>query len=114
MNTLIIYDNTGYVISQMAGSIREPQGGVQFLWVEIPTGKQLKITDGIGVDVSVTPHQAILEDIPPTKIETLETELLNNKLAMAELVEQQQADKLNNQLALAEVIESIMGGGTVA
>jgi hypothetical protein len=48
------------------------------------------------------------------KIIDLETELLNNKLAMAELVEQQQADNLNNQLALAEVIESIMGGGTVA
>ena len=71
MNTLIIYDNTGYVISQMAGSIREPQGGVQFLWVEIPTGKQLKVTDGIGVDVTKTPHQAILEDIPKTDIELL-------------------------------------------
>ncbi|WP_414733446.1 hypothetical protein [Acetobacterium carbinolicum] len=48
------------------------------------------------------------------KIIDLETELLNTKLAMAELVEQQQADNLNNQLALAEVIESIMGGGTIA
>jgi hypothetical protein len=45
---------------------------------------------------------------------TLETELLNTKLATAELVEQQQTDKLNNQLALAEVIESIMGGGAEA
>ena len=71
MNTLIIYDNTGYVTSQMAGSIREPQGGVQFLWAEIPEGKQLKITDGIGVDVTKTPHQAILEDIPKTDIELL-------------------------------------------
>ncbi|MBC3901685.1 hypothetical protein GH811_19020 [Acetobacterium malicum] len=44
----------------------------------------------------------------------LQTDLLNTKLAMAELVEQQQTDKLDNQLALAEVIESIMGGGTVA
>jgi len=71
MNTLIIYDNTGYVISTMAGSIREPQGGVQFLWVEIPEGKRLKLTDGIGVDVTKTPHQAILEDIPKTEIEVL-------------------------------------------
>ena len=71
MNTLIIYDNTGYIISTMAGSIREPQGGVQFLWVEIPTGKQLNVTDGIGVDVTKTPHQAILEDIPKTEIEVL-------------------------------------------
>jgi len=71
MNTLIIYDNTGYVISTMAGSIREPQGGLQFLWVEIPDGKQLKLTDGIGIDVAKTPHQAILEDIPKTEIELL-------------------------------------------
>ncbi|OFV69390.1 hypothetical protein ACWI_31170 [Acetobacterium wieringae] len=41
------------------------------------------------------------------KAKQLENELLNTKLAMVELVEQQQADKLNNQLALAEVIESI-------
>lgn len=63
MNTLIIYDNTGYVVSQMAGSVREPQGGVQFLWIEIPEGQRLKTTKGIGVDVSTTPHQAILEKV---------------------------------------------------
>ena len=68
MNTLIIYDETGYVISQMSGSVREPQG-IPFLWVNIPTGKQIKLTDGIGVDVSVTPNVAILEDIPKTDIE---------------------------------------------
>lgn len=51
---------------------------------------------------------------PEEKMKQLETELINNKLAMAELIEQQQADNLNNQLALAEVIELIMGGGTVA
>lgn len=73
MNTLVIYDNTGYVLSSMAGTIplREPIG-VPFLWAEIPEGKRIKITDGIGVDVSVTPHQVILEDIPPTQAERLE------------------------------------------
>lgn len=52
----------------------------------------------------------------PVEVKTkqLENELLNTKLAMAELVEQQQADKLSNQLALAELIESIMEGGTTA
>lgn len=86
MNTLIIYDNTGYVISQMAGSIREPQGGVQFLWAEIPEGKQLKITDGIGIDVSVTPHQAILEDIPKTDIELLKEQLSLTQAAVDDLL----------------------------
>lgn len=41
----------------------------------------------------------------------LETELLNTKLATAEMVEQQQTDKLENQLALAEIIEVVTGGG---
>lgn len=86
MNTLIIYDNAGYVISQMTGSVREPQGGVQFLWAEIPEGKRLKITDGIGVDVSVTPHQAILEDIPPTEIEALRSDLNSAIIELSTLI----------------------------
>lgn len=76
MSTLIIYDNTGYILSIRQGepSPREPIG-VPFLWVDIPEGKQLKITDGIGVDVSVTPHQVILEDIPKSEVELLKEQL---------------------------------------
>lgn len=85
MSTLIIYDKTGYIISTMAGSIREPIG-IPFLWVEIPTGKQLKITDGIGIDVSVTPHQAILEDIPPSDIEALRTDFNNGIMELSMLI----------------------------
>lgn len=72
MDTLIVYDNEGFILSQASGTadFREPPG-VPFLWVEFPRGKRLKITDGIGVDVSVTPHQVILEDVPPTEIEQL-------------------------------------------
>ena len=72
MKTLIIYDNEGYIISTRQGqpNPRKPVG-VPYLEVEIPQGKQIKITDGIGVDTSVTPHEAILEDIPPTEIEEL-------------------------------------------
>lgn len=75
-NTLIIHDNEGYIITVLAGEPApiEPQG-VPFLWVDIPQGKQLKVTNGIGVDVSVTPHQAILEDIPPTQVESLESQV---------------------------------------
>lgn len=72
MKTLIIYDNEGYILSTRSGqpASREPIG-VPFLWVEIPEGKRIKTTDGIGVNVSVTPHEVILEDIPPTEIDTL-------------------------------------------
>jgi len=87
MNTLLIYDSTGYIISQMSGAVREPQGGVQFIWTEIPTGKQIKITDGIGVDVNVTPNVAILEDIPLTEMELLQADQLlqSNRLSEKEM-----------------------------
>lgn len=70
MKTLIIYDSQGYIISSITGSYRVPSG-VPFLEVEVPEGKQIKYTDGIVVDVSVTPHQVILEDIPPSEIDQL-------------------------------------------
>lgn len=86
-NTLIIYDNTGYILDTTAGEPvpREPQG-VPFLWVDIPQGKQLKIVDGIGVDVSVTPHQAILEDIPPTEVELLKEQVDALNIALAQVM----------------------------
>lgn len=88
MKTLIIYDNDGYILSTRSGqpAPREPFG-VPFLWVEIPEGKQLKIIDGIGVDVSVTPHQVVLEDIPPSEIDLLKEENIVMKQSMAEIVE---------------------------
>jgi hypothetical protein len=109
--TLIIHDDTGYIISVRSGEPipREPIG-VPFLWADIPQGKQIKITDGIGVDVSVTPHQAILEDIPKSKTDILEEENLTLKMAVAELAEMQEQQKLETQLALVELAESLIGG----
>lgn len=88
MNTLIIYDNEGYIISTRQGqpSPRVPVG-VPYLEVEIPQGKRIKVTDGIGVDVTKTPHEVILEDIPPSEIELLKEENLVIKQSMAELAE---------------------------
>jgi hypothetical protein len=67
MKTLIIYDNTGYIYMTMSRTYNIPQGGIQYLEVEVPTGKQLK-----GVDTSVTPNVPIYEDIPKTDIEILQ------------------------------------------
>lgn len=74
-NTLVIYDNEGYIISARAGepTPREPIG-VPFIWIDIPVWKQIKYIDGIGVDVSKAPHQVILEDIPPSEIDVLKKE----------------------------------------
>lgn len=76
MNTLIIYDNTGYIIDINSGqpSPREPQG-IPFIWSIIPEGKRL--VAGIGVDVTVTPNIAILENIPKT-IEAINTERITS------------------------------------
>lgn len=86
MQTLIIYDETGYILSTRSGepAPREPIG-VPFLWVEIPEGKRIKITDGIGVDVSTAPHQVILEDIPPTEVEVLNKKVEEQEHALLEL-----------------------------
>lgn len=76
MNTLVIYDTSGFIISVRQGDPepREPIG-VPFLNVEIPEGKHIKIVDGIGVDVSTTPHQVLLEDLPPNEVDTLREDL---------------------------------------
>ncbi len=72
MKTLVIYDEQGYILSTEQGqpSPREPIG-VPFLNVEIPADKRIKTADGIGVDVNKTPHEVILEDIPPSEIDQL-------------------------------------------
>lgn len=97
MKNLIIHDNEGYILTIAGGQPvpREPIG-VPFLWVEVPVGKRLKSVGEIGVDVSVTPHQAILEDIPPTEIEILKSQ--NDSL-------QATVDAI-----LTEIIPSLTGG----
>lgn len=80
MNTLIIYDTTGYILSTASGSVREPIG-IPFIWATIPEGQQIKYTDGIGVDITVTPNIAILEDIPKTDMGKLQSE--NASMLMA-------------------------------
>lgn len=79
--TLIIYDNNGKVFSQIAGNYLVPQGGVQFLEVAVPEGKRVA-----GVDVSVTPHQVALEDIPPTEIEKLRLEMAQANTELFEMM----------------------------
>lgn len=110
-NTLVMYDETGYILAIRSGEPepREPIG-VPFLRVEIPEGKRIKRTDGIGVDVSVTPHQVILEDIPKSDTDILKEENLELKLALAEMAETQEAQRIETQLALAELAEALPGG----
>jgi hypothetical protein len=75
MKTLVIYDNGGYIISitETTETPRFPSG-VPYLYEEIPQGKQIKKINGVGVDTTVTPHELMLEDIPPSEIDMLKAE----------------------------------------
>lgn len=88
MEMLIIYDNEGYILS-VQGGIPMPRTpvGVPFIITEVPNDKSLRGIGDIGVNVSVTPHEVILEDIPKSETELLKDELQETKLALAELAE---------------------------
>lgn len=77
MQTLIIYDNEGYIISQMSGDVREPVG-IPFIWVEIPEDKRI---------VSVDPETdiPIFEDLPVPEIQQLKEQIATQEQAILEL-----------------------------
>ena len=84
MKTLIIYDVAGYVIHNIMGNYRKPIG-IPYLEVDVPEGKRIAL--GAGVDVSVTPHQVILEDIPKSETELLKDQIQAQEQAILELAE---------------------------
>ncbi|WP_313132657.1 hypothetical protein [Anaerocolumna sp.] len=79
-DTLVIYDGTGHIIFQGSGDVREPVG-IPFLWAEVPEGKRVT-----GVDVTVTPNIAILEDIPKSETQILKEQVDSLTVAMAEIM----------------------------
>jgi len=87
MQTLIIYDEEGYILQTRSGEPKpkEPKG-VPFMWVDIPEGKRIKRENGVGVDVSKTPHEVTLEDIPPTELEVLRSDVDNAVLELTTLI----------------------------
>lgn len=75
MKKLLVYDSTGFIFTELDGDYKIPTG-LPYIEVEVPEGKRIKKVDGIGVDTSITPHEVILEDIPPT-----ETDILKKQIA---------------------------------
>lgn len=80
MKTLVIYDDNGEIFTQITGDYIKPIG-LQHLETEAPEGKRIT-----GVDVSVTPHQVILEDIPPSEVEVLRSDLEAAVLELSMLI----------------------------
>lgn len=88
MKNLIIYDNTGYIIIQMGGNYRVPQGGIQFLEVELPENKR-------PISVDVEKKQVIFEDLPKTDIEVTKERIEALEQSNAELISLIAMDKKN-------------------
>jgi hypothetical protein len=80
LKTLVIYDNTGRIFFNASGDVQEPVG-IPFFYVDVPEGKRV-----IGVDVTVTPNVAILEDIPKTETQQLKEQVDSLTLALAEMI----------------------------
>jgi hypothetical protein len=70
MKTLVIYDNTGYIYLQITGCYILPQGGLNYLEVQIPEGKTLK-----SIDTSVTLNVPVYEDVPVSEIDNLKQQV---------------------------------------
>ena len=103
MQTLVIYDNTGFIISQMQGNnLREPVGVPFLILNETPAGKYLT-----RIDVTKTPNVPVYEDVPNPN-ETLEQQISNLKAQL----ESAQSNNLTNVIilmqALAEVYEKFL------
>lgn len=80
MNTLIIYDETGYILLQMRGSVREPVG-IPFMWVKVPEGKRVA-----SIDVSGETHTPVFEDLPKSEVELLQEQVNDLNIAMAAIL----------------------------
>ncbi|MER2059626.1 MAG: hypothetical protein ABTA16_12445 [Niallia sp.] len=73
MKTLIVYDNDGKIFSQISGDYLKPVG-IPYLEIEYQEGKTI-----VSVDVSVTPHKAVIIDNPKS-----ETQLIKERLEATE------------------------------
>lgn len=82
MKTLIIYDQTGRILTQSAGEPApiEPVG-VPFLWAEIPENKYVE-----SVDVTQEPHAVVFGDYPITEVEQLRVDTANSNAEMFEMI----------------------------
>ena len=83
----VIYDEQGNIYYQMMDVAPDPVGGLKFIKVDVPIGKNL-----VRLDVDGDKIEPIYIDRPLTqdeKISELEKEITNNQLALAELLETQ-------------------------
>lgn len=82
MKTMVIYDDTGYIFFQLASdSNKIPEGGIQYLEIEVPQNKRI-----IKIDTSIEPHIPIYEDIPIPEIDILKQQLQETQNLIVEYI----------------------------
>lgn len=98
MKTLVFYDNNGKIFYMTTGSYEIPNGGIQYLETEIPSGKML-------VSIDVSDHKnptPIFEDIPEDETSKRLSELEEEDMALAMTLD----DILTNVIPAMMGIES--------
>ena len=80
MKTLVIYDNTGFIYSQMEGYYIIPQGGVQYLEIEVPERKILE-----KIDVTAKIHEPIYIDMELSETYLIKKKVEEQEIAILEL-----------------------------
>ncbi|WP_297420459.1 hypothetical protein [Clostridium sp.] len=78
MKYLIIYDNDGTIFSIQGENYKVPNGGVQFIEIEVPANKII-----VGVDIETKTVK--LADVPLTETEILKKRLEEQENALTEL-----------------------------
>lgn len=79
--TRVLYDNTGKVFDIRDGYYEIPQGGINYLEVDVPAGKHI-----VSVDTTVAPHVVVLEDNPVSDVDILKVQVADLTLALAEMM----------------------------
>ncbi len=93
--TLLVYDLSGKIWAQMTGSYAKPEG-LPHIEVDIPPGQY-----AIRVDVSRTPHTAVLSS-PPVDEKAVAIADLQAKMALKD------AELLMVLAAMAETYEAVL------
>lgn len=93
--TLLIYDLSGKIWVQITGSYDKPEG-MLYLEVDVPSGQH-----AVSVDVSNTPHTAVLSD-PPVDEKAVAIAELQMKMTLKD------AEMLMVLAAMAETYEAVL------
>ncbi len=81
MKTLIIFDNNGTIYYQATGDILEPAGGVNFIWVDVPTNSYVE-----SIDMSSGKPVAVIKEFERPREDSLQEQIDDINDVLLELI----------------------------